>query len=346
MEPSRLPNQQKILTMNNPIYQVVPAARPSFLQRLFKQQPPENAIIELNNLLAAGILSVRQEQLRDIENNYKVSFASDFELNLQEFYAVYWNYYLKQTSVNDNIVRELAHLVRLFNLSEEIITVLQTKIGKVWFEAAAKASLVKRQLTLEDEYGLEQFRLKLKLDQQTADGILGAAKLDTFEQYTRQVISKKRCTPDEEAEVLNIINSLKIPESKTRPAVDEIKKFKYYWELENLPLKVIPNDPSLQKSEICYFKSGQVQWHEIRGSGSYKQYELINQGTLFLTNKRLVFAGNAKNSVITYDKISRISVDAKGATVFKDKGKDPVLTFSGDKVIFEIVFKRILRDFR
>ena len=82
----------------------------------------------------------------------------------------------------------------------------------------------------------------------------------------------------------------------------------------------------------------------LRGSGGNKQYERINQGALYLTNKRLVFEGNIKNSVILYDRILRISKDTNGIVIHKDKGKDPVLSFPEYGQAFEIILKRLLKD--
>lgn len=332
--------------MMNTVFQIVPSAKQSLMQRWFKQEPIENAVIELNNLLAIDVLSVNGTQLREIESRYLFKFTSDFALNLEEFYAVYWNWYLKQKSIDRVIENELAHLVALFELSEEKVLDIQIKIGEVWYDSAVRACLVNRSLSAEDEGSLEQFRLRLRLPIKVADRIRDNITFDIFEKAITPILARQRCSPDEERDINALIGDLKIPQAKVSPKLSELKKFKYYWQLEHLPLKVLPTDPALQKSETLFLRVGQVKWNEIRGSGNYKQYELINQGTLFLTNKRLVFSGNVKNSIITYDKISRITVDAKGVTVFKDKGKDPVLTFNDNKVVFEIVFKRLLREFR
>lgn len=66
-------------------------------------------------------------------------------------------------------------------------------------------------------------------------------------------------------------------------------------------------------------------------------------GALYLTNKRLVFEGNNKNSVITYDKILRLSKSGNGVMIHKDKGKDPILSFNGDYMVFELIIQRLLK---
>lgn len=62
----------------------IPLVQKSVLQRLFKQEPAENAVISLNNMLAErDILSINSTELQDLEAFYNIRFATDFELNLQ-----------------------------------------------------------------------------------------------------------------------------------------------------------------------------------------------------------------------------------------------------------------------
>jgi len=327
--------------MERSIFQIAPVKKPSFLQRLFKQHPPENAVIELNNLLASNDLhTLNQNTVQQIEQKYGFPLT-DFELNLQEFYAVYWNQYLKDnTSVS---IEKTDKLAALLGLPATTVEMLQVKIGKVWYEHAASDYLSVGQFLAEDERKLDLFRKKLKLPQAIANEVQSEVKHKILQRSLDKVVKKGRCTPNEEQTLIAMAHNFGINDASVSAGLQQLKTLKYYWELENLPLKVFDGDGAIQKSELCYFKMRNVQWIELRGSGSNKGYEQVNYGSLYLTNKRLVFEGNSKNSVITYDKILRVSKSGNGMMIHKDKGKDPVLNFSGDYLVFELIILRLLK---
>ncbi|MEZ4901774.1 MAG: hypothetical protein R2822_08470 [Spirosomataceae bacterium] len=77
--------------MMSTAFETRPLIAQSLMQRLLRQQPIENAVIELNNLLATQpILSINRTDLDLIEQRYSV-LLSQFMLNLEEFYAVHFN---------------------------------------------------------------------------------------------------------------------------------------------------------------------------------------------------------------------------------------------------------------
>src|SRR5689334_19134354 len=105
------------------------ALRPkSFFQRLFRQEPAENALIELNNLLAAS-LKLDAVQIGAIEQKYCLKLAETFPLNLQEFYAVRWNDWLKTGFSEAPIEQELSQWANLFSLNTSTTDQLIQSIG-------------------------------------------------------------------------------------------------------------------------------------------------------------------------------------------------------------------------
>lgn len=260
--------------MERSIFQIVPVKKPSFLQRLFKQHPPENAIIELNNLLASNdLLALNRDAMQQIEQKYGFPLT-DFELNLQEYYAVYWNQYLKDhTAVS---IEKTDRLATLLGLPAATVEMLQVKIGTVWYEHAANDYLSGGEFTAEEERKLDLFRKKLKLPQAIAKEIQDEVKHKIFQRSLDKIVKKGRCTPNEEQSLMAMVHNFGINNSSVSAGLQQLKTLKYYWELENLPLKIFDGDGAIQKSEVCYFKMRNVQWIELRGSGSNKRYEQVN----------------------------------------------------------------------
>jgi hypothetical protein len=125
--------------MDNDIFCTVPLSEKSFFQKVFRQYPQENAVIELNNLLAAKpVKEVRQEDLSAIESRYKLSLEKEFKLNLEEFYAVYLHHCLNDKTLSAEELEDLKHLKVTFNLDDDTVTKLHAKIGEVVYKKVLK----------------------------------------------------------------------------------------------------------------------------------------------------------------------------------------------------------------
>jgi hypothetical protein len=330
------------------IFTTFPPLQKSFFQRLFKQQPPENAIIEVNNLLATqDILSITADQFHEIESRYEIDLKKEFEINLQEFYAVYWNYYLKQKDTESSITAELAHLVTLFNLSDKTKATLQVAIGKTWFQPTVELIVTKEIVTREDQLNIERMRQKLKLPEDIAEKIITEAKQVILDKTLEPIVNKNRCTPAEETKLNNLLIDLAFSQSVIQSTKLKIGPLIYYWQLEHSPLTPITPRSALQKSEVCYYQKDKVRWYETRNDRyGNRHYEFINQGVIYITNKRVLFDGVNKNSTIPYDRIGSISVAKEGIIIRKDKGKDPMIDLSDERTAFEIILKRVVKEFK
>ena len=75
--------------MNN-LYQLDEFHKKSYFQRLLKKEPKENALIEVNNLLASKELNeIKHEDIESISLKYKVDLYKSFSVELKEFYQRY-----------------------------------------------------------------------------------------------------------------------------------------------------------------------------------------------------------------------------------------------------------------
>lgn len=330
------------------IFKKVKPVEMSFLQKLFNQLPTENAIIEFNNLLASHrIQNITSDQVKNIELKYSIVLNTEFNLNMQEFFAVYWNQYLRHEDSNSDSENELNHFIQILNLNTTTTSFLQRKLGEVWYQEVITTSLTSRRFYPDDLLKLERLRQKARLPGPIAEQILNDAKLVVVESYVTTLNSKNQCSPTEEAELDAMMVNFCVPAETIKQIKEKLQKSKYYWELEHLPLKSISVKATLQRNETCFLQMNMVKWYETRSAGhGTKQFELINEGSLYLTNKRLLFEGNKKTSIITFDRIKNISLQTNGITIHKDKGKEPVLAFKSDSYLFDLVLKRLLKESR
>jgi hypothetical protein len=318
------------------IFQIQPLRNKSFLQRLFRQEPAENAIIEVNNLLASD--SISAPQIAAIEQKNRLKLIEEFALNLQEFYVVRWNDWLKNGQSKTTIEQELNVLATLFHLTntDQLIQL----VGKSWYCDKMNAILARKRVSNKDESELAILQEHVRLNPNTAKKLFDDARQQILETVAAPVIKRERLSPEDETTINKIAIDLHI---SAKPILKKLALYKHYWQLENLPLQPVTSNGQLQKSEQCYFEAKQVKWLETRSAGrGYSQLEQVNSGTLYLTNKRLVFEGNTKNSTLPYGRIRNITQHSEGIEIQKDKGKNPILNFSTDTTAWMIIFKRLL----
>jgi hypothetical protein len=359
--------------MHSPLFRTAALVKPSFLQQLLKQTPQENAVIELNNLLATKPLpGITLEHIEAIQDRYQLNLLKEFRLNLEEFYAVYLNYCLADKVLSNEELEALKHLKLLLQLDDATINKLHTKLGAVIYRQSFEEAVSDGRISQKERDLLQRIENDLKLPKQLADQIAAEVKTSFIEKYVANIISDQRLSPKEEQELQAIAASLNVNLQFSQQTKAQLDKLKLYWALENLDLPVIHPGIVLQKSEQCYLEISNVHWYELRsvrqkaGAASYAsgaritkefylrpgnntlqsqtnlQLKLIDTGTLYLTSKRLIFNGVKKNSTIQLGKIIDLTPYSDGVEIDKETGKSPTLQMPGKADIFCIILERLL----
>lgn len=361
--------------MSASIFKTRTLSKTSFFQKLFKQLPEENAVIELNNLLATKLLlNISKKDIEDIETKYQLNIHKEFKLNLEEFYAVYLNYCLADKELNDDELKELNHIKHIFNLDDKTIDKLHSKIGEIIYKKSFQEAIADGRLTQSEEAFLEKLETTLHLPKKLADNISSETRIAFIENYVAQIVADQRLSPTEEQELQDIANSLNVSIQLNEQTQEQLRKLKLYWALENLDLPIIQSNIVIQKSEVLHFKASHVSWYELRSvrqrvsysgystsfkvakgfylrSGSYRPQsysvdtmKLIDTGTLYLTNKRIIFTGTKRNSNIRIDKILNFTPYTDGVEIDKETGKSPTLQIAKNADIFCMILERLLNE--
>lgn len=361
--------------MNGNLYEVRPLSTISFFQKLLKQTVPENAVIELNNLLAEkDLLQITPNDIKTIEDRYRLSLNKEFLLNLEEFYAVYLNHCLADKILSKQELAELSHLKHLLRLDDRTISKLHTKIGALHYRKSFEEALTDGRLGRDEEDFLNKLAHTLQLPRELADKISVETRKTFVEQYVSNILTDQRMSPAEEQELQAISRSLNVNITLSEQTKGQLSKLKLYWAIENLDLPVIQPDIVIQKSEVCHMKIQRVNWHELRsvrqrtsysgystgfriakgfylrsGSNSAQSYsidtmKLIDTGSLYLTSKRIIFTGTRKNSNIRIDKILNFTPYTDGLEIGKETGKSPVLQMAQHADIFCMMLERLLNE--
>lgn len=361
--------------MNGNLYQTKSLIGISFCQKLFKQFPEENAVIELNNLLATkDFLHITQREVEDIENKYKLKLSTEFKLNLEEFYVVYLNHCLSDKILSDQEWNVLKHLKHILRLEDKAIRKLHAQVGEIMYKKSFQEAISDGRLSKEEEVFLNKLAETLELPKRLSDKISAEARSTFVENCVTHIIAGQRMSPIEEQELQAISRNLNVTLQLSEQTKEQLRKLKQYWAIENLDLQIIHPDIAIQKSEVCHMIIHHVNWHELRsakqrtnysgyttsfkiakdfylrsGSHSSKSYsadtmKLIDTGTLYLTSKRIIFAGAKKNANIRIDKILNFTPYTDGVEIEKETGKSPMLHIHQHADIFCMTLERLLNE--
>lgn len=361
--------------MNGNIYQIKALSGISYFQKLLKQFPEENAVIELNNLLATKeLLRITRTDVEQIENRYKLNLNKEFKLNLEEFYAVYLNHCLADKKLSNGELDELNHLKYILRLDDNTINKLHAKVGQIVYKKSFEDAVSDGRLSQDEEMFLNKLADMLALPKGLADKISVEVRGAFIENYVARIIADQRLSPSEEQELQAISRSLHVTLQLNTQTQEQLRKLKLYWAIESLDLPVVQPNIVIQKSEVCHMVVSHINWFELRsvrqrtnyigystsfriakgfylrsGSRSSQSYsidtmKMIDTGTLYLTNKRIIFTGTKKNSNIRIDKILNFTPYTDGVEISKETGKSPVLQLGQHADIFCMILERLLNE--
>jgi len=331
--------------MEKHIFVNVPLIKRSFLQRLFRQYPSDNAIIEVNNLLAIHCpQDISIQEIQAIQQKYEVDLGAQYGLNLQEFYAVLWNHYVVAEEWSLEFKQQANQLAVLFKLDPAVTTELKNKIGAGPYRQAAITYLSKRRLLTYDRASLEELASQLELSEEISTRIVAEQKQKVIDGYVKILMQKNRCTHDELREAERMTDNFQTPAPLKKQLLQQLRVLVSYWEAEHQPLSAIAiAEGVLQKNETCYFWAPNAQWYETRSRGyGSPELELINKGAVYVTSKRLMFIAEVKTAQIPLERILKVQMGPKGLNVIKDKGKNPVLGLGPATEILQIVITRVI----
>ena len=335
------------------IFKRRPLKRRSFWGWLFNRRIAENAIISLTNaIIEAGRPSaVSAETISGIHSQYHFDIYAKFPLEIAPVYMAFIRHvFSKQanTELTQNDVDDITALQNIFQIPEEVVTRLNLKVGSIIYRDALKAALADSHLSTQEKKNLEHLGHQLDLDEGTMHDLYNTALIDLIQEKIENALEDGEFSPDEEADIEDTCERFDIDLSyKTNTAL-AIRRAKELWKLKHAPLSPISVDIQLKRGENC-FASFDTSWLEVRRTAAmpwHPRYMLlsdnseialsyapivedclteIDNGQLFLTNKRLIFVGKGTTTTIPFSKILRIEQFREGIKVHKETGRSPYL---------------------
>jgi len=309
--------------MNQHIFKTEELIKPKFFQQLFGIEERNNIDIEINNLLATKeILKVSKSEIENILRKYE---KPPLKEGIQRLYQrTVHSFCMDDWEITENELKQLNHLQSLLNMSDS-----------------------------------------------EAEEILNNTRRMIVMHQLNKITEDKRITADEWNNYSEILKKMKVSLNYDDEMTKLINKYKLYYKLETEDLVSVSVNVNLQKNEQCYCTAKNVNWYEIRktrvrvnysgptyrikiAKGFYyrigslnvapnykEEYVLIDTGTLYITNKRIIFTGSRNNKTISLSSILSLTPYTDGVEIEKS-GKSPILTGMEDVEIILIVLSKLL----
>ena len=234
------------------------------------------------------------------------------------------NFVLNRDTINDNNILELkelrTNLLKNKNNKNRI-----NKIDKSIYEALLDKILDDKYISDEEKKRILIFEALSELDESFKNDV----KIDLFRSYYLEAISDRIITKEEIATIKNLIVGLKIDKELIKDEINIVKEIIRMQKL-SLPLNSIQTVPiKIQKSETPYYSNSAkvlTRRKANRHSDSDYEYSVKRDGTIVITNKRVLIVDQGKTSVKISDVVDvDVDLDTKTIIITKESSSKPVL---------------------
>ncbi len=270
-----------------------------------------------------------------------------------------------EVHIADNVLTdaEMAYLERLrttLALSPSDVLEVQDELALGRFKKAAEIAFSDGQLSESEKIYLGKLGEELRLPYATVRDECSSQAGTILQAEFDKIAESRRYSPAHEAHLRKRAGKLGMANLSLGPdATRQFARFRVLWEVENGQLPVIDCGLNLQKGEVCHTMFA-TKWLEIRSrttrvnyggvtsrirvargvylrAGSFAPQQVtkdelteIDQGTAFITNKRLIFDGGRANKVIRHSALLGFEVFSDALKLEKATGRSPYLAFDGD----------------
>lgn len=361
--------------MEHNIYSKKGLQKPSFFQKVLGTKIKENAIIELNNLLAEKDLTeITIDEVHGIAEKYGVNFQQDYNNEVTDLYKSYLNSCLEDKFISEEELADLKQLKLILNINDKKVNEIHNELAGKIYKVAVDVAIEDGELDEDERIFIEKLQNDLKLPQETADQIYEKSGQELIQSYMNNAIADAQITPEEEEQLTAIAKNLNV-ELKDDASKSDLEKYKLYWQIENDDMPELHVDLNIPKSEKCYFFTEDSSWHEKSGNeeqttgtranlslkiakGLYwrdpsdndidlveEKWEKQQEGKLYLTNKRILFKSD-KDKVILLSRITDFSVYQNGILINKEGGGGIFLAFDKSSDIFAMLLGKAISQLR
>ncbi|MCU0446663.1 MAG: hypothetical protein MUE85_17290 [Microscillaceae bacterium] len=362
--------------MEHKIYGKKDLKKPTFFQKVLGQKIKDNALVEINNLLAEKELAtITVEDIYAIANQYGVDLLKDYDNEMSMFYKEYLTSCLEDKFISESELADLRHLKLIFGLNDKQIDEIHQELAGKVYKSEVDKVIQDGELDEEERQFIEKLQNDLKLPSEVAGKIYQTSGQELIRNFMTSAIADAKLTPEEEKELLAIAKNLNAELKFDDATKNDLEKYKLYWRIENDELPELHVDINIPRNEKCYFFT-EAEWMErsiddaaktltfenLRlkiAKGLYwrkstendkdlkkEGWQVVDNGTLYLTNKRVLFKGQKGDKIVLLNRIFDFIVFSNGIEVEKEGERHPFLRFEKNTDIFAMLLGKAISQLR
>ncbi len=349
--------------------------KPGLLHRIFKIPLRANALVELNNALAnaVDVQQVTLDTLSQINVIYKTDIHRKFGPELAKLYKQFLSLHLSEKKTSNKELDEVWHLKKLFGINDAEHETIYQEAAVETYERTLSEVLKDGAVSAAEKQHLERLSAYLKIPEDLRQKAILEVAGPVIKEKWNKAVAEKQLSPHDEEEIHALCRSLGIKLDISELTTGTVAKLRLMWQIKNAELPALQVPIELHGGEVCHF-SAHADYYESRtvytrvtSSGPHFRTKILkgfywdtrlydvsrrpvealkklDSGTLYLTNRRLIFTGAAKNMNIRLANVLDMHPYTDGIGIDKDSGRRAVFSFTENFDVFGAMLARCIHD--
>lgn len=351
--------------------------QPTGFSKLLNRSPAQNYIVELNNILATHSLDeITADQIVDISKKHNLEKPyNKFKQEIQELFSSFIDANLGDQNSQYNDFLSAKKMQRILGVPDQDFEKIYFTKANAIFETFVIDLLTKtNRYQDEEDDQFKHLQNKLNVTKKIYEDVINKTREAIVQRKFASISSNARISPEEMALFNSLCKDLGVNVEFDKETLKMIKKYETLWQIEEGDIPTVDVDIFLQKNEKCFFRAP-VELYETRTvktgvgysgptfrvklvkglyyrAGSLKTNRaskdvmtLIDKGEIYITNKRILFAGEKSNKIIHYNKIVDLTPYTDGIEIMRDAGKPQTYVLGeGDGELLTALIARNIHD--
>jgi hypothetical protein len=312
-------------------------------KNFFGIKPKENVVIAINNLLASrDLTSITTHDIIQISSQYNVNLRKDYLSKLLDIYKGFLHFCLTDKFLSNHEVQELKSLKEALSLTDLEVAQIHQEVTGDLYKMEVEKAIEDGRLSEDEKLVLRKIQHNLKICDSLANEIYLQSANDLIKKVIDEALSDNLLTDEEENELDAIRKSLNVDVFLEGSARSNYEKCKLFWQIENGKLPSFDTDLFLEGNEPCHFYT-KAEWLEqkipmkVRESYELKSkiakgvhwktenknmrpelediWATMDNGMVYITQKRLILAGNEGEKIILLQDILDFTAYKNGINI-------------------------------
>jgi len=354
--------------------QIIDLNEASFMDKLLRREPQENAYVEINNLLACvPILRLDREAIEKCLEKHRIEYAEG-NSRLLNFYSIILKYFLGDSNLEQAELEKLHHLKYVLRLDDNDVGIIHRNSVQPLYQNYIRKASSDGELTNEEKEVSNKLAERLYIPDDYALELYANEASKYLHSVLKTSLEDGMLSDGEEEELERIAKNLQVQLKFTEDAKRNLERCRNLWKLHQGELPRVKTSLRLGKNEHCSayvdaalynvsnakqpvkysgyqkrkgdedfgFHSGVLNSEKIAG----KVIRFVDQGVLYFTNERLLFNGTDGDKNFPIRKLSGGTFYQNGFLIEQKRSRDRFFQFDGDKKALQLIFDSLMTSSR